>query len=660
MAGVAVSVERPGRSNRVDAPAHVVPTPTPEAEPLPPERAVEVVRAAPAADRATVEHAALGLQGTIGNHAVAAIVPRPASATGQEPEVAAVDGVDAHAAGGGGGAPVGAGGGPPGTGGAAGASVPPPGVQRDPTDASIVMHAVQDPAAADPIIPYNVGDDVLREMAVLDIVFYSLGTLAPDRPGKDLPPELVKPGFGLVLTDNKLIAVDTAGRPVRMENNTAGPHTGTRAAYLMQAKTGRCWMLMTQLGAVVRAVSVGTVPVPKNDLVKETDSVLLLFMPGVTVTPKQEAEINGMIRGAEAAARRAAGPPAWAKGAYEGAQKRRRAAPPAPGGAGDTGTGPGAGDKGTGPGGGGTDDKTTPGAAGADAAKDAPKDGATGAGAKDAGTDAAKATGGVPGVDRPYTEAERRRRVSTRLVMNDDGQPAVQIAVDQAVGHITMREGESEAALDQRIASAEAQLAASRDPSQSVGVAGGKATTSVAGPAKAGSGGGTEVDAAKARASGARGEGAAERDDPRRRRRQLSALARPPPALRDGRQHQGPHHRRRREQPGGDDPRPRHRLPRLLPEHRLQLGADQRHGQGAEGQGRRLVENEVRWRRGDRAGVGAVARHRAHPREHRRGHRRRELARAGRRLAADRAVGRGAQHRVGHQLVRVAHVPAAE
>ena len=59
-------------------------------------------------------------------------------------------------------------------------------------------------------------------MAVLDIVFYSLGTLAPDRPGKDLPPELVKPGFGLVVTDNKLIAVDTAGRPVRMENNTSG------------------------------------------------------------------------------------------------------------------------------------------------------------------------------------------------------------------------------------------------------------------------------------------------------------------------------------------------------------------------------------------------------------------------------------------------------
>ncbi len=335
-------------------------------------------------------------------------------------------------------------------------------------------------------------------------MFEPLENFAWDQPAS-LPVELFKPELGLIVTQNREIVVDRYGNPHEMYVRTQ-PTGGGRGAFIIQRSTGDVWRLYTRLGFVDRAEFQATIPLPDSDHHPPGLSFMYDLIGDHVMSPEEITAVERQIRATKAAVRRAAGPPGWARQAYTRLQRRRGGTRS---GASTTGEGPGAGQRGEGTGGGGESDTVEPGTGQTDQgpATEPPTDQGTGEGEEVAGGTSA-APPGTPGVDRPYTEDERRQRVTTSLKMNNDGRPVVEVSVDRAKGTVPMRSGESDEDLDRRIAELEQQLADSRDPSQSIGIQGGPRTASVAARGPAGTGGGREVATEEAQRTGARGEGA--------------------------------------------------------------------------------------------------------------------------------------------------------
>ena len=386
-------------------------------------------------------------------------------------------------------------------------------VQRHPAGPGVAAHdhphADADASGASdataPLEPWEGVSDIPLEIRTLRyMMFEPLENFAWDQPAS-LPVELFKPELGLIVTQNREIVVDRYGNPHEMYVRTQ-PTGGGRGAFIIQRSTGDVWRLYTRLGFVDRAEFQATIPLPDSDHHPPGLSFMYDLIGDHVMSPEEITAVERQIRATKAAVRRAAGPPGWARQAYTRLQRRRGGTRS---GASTTGEGPGAGQRGEGTGGGGESDTAEPGTGQTDQgpATEPPTDQGTGEGEDVAGGTSA-APPGTPGVDRPYTEDERRQRVTTSLKMNNDGRPVVEVSVDRAKGTVPMRSGESDEDLDRRIAELEQQLADSRDPSQSIGIQGGPRTASVAARGPAGTGGGREVATEEAQRTGARGEGA--------------------------------------------------------------------------------------------------------------------------------------------------------
>ena len=371
-------------------------------------------------------------------------------------------------------------------------------VQRHPARRGVAAHdhphADADASGASdataPLEPWEGVSDIPLEIRTLRyMMFEPLENSAWDQPAS-LPVELFKPELGLIVTQNREIVVDRYGNPPRCYVRTR-PTGGGRGVHHPAKHRGTCGASTPACGFVDRAEFQATIPLPDSDHHPPGLSFMYDLIGDHVMSPEEITAVERQIRATKAAVRRAAGPPGWARQAYTRLQRRRGGTRS---GASTTGEGPGAGQRGEGTGGGGDSDTVEPGTGQTDQgpATEPPTDQGTGEGGGVAGGTSA-APPGTPGVDRPYTEDERRQRVTTSLKMNNDGRPVVEVSVDRAKGTVPMRSGESDEDLDRRIAELEQQLADRVTRARASASRAVPRTASVAARGPAGTGGGREL-----------------------------------------------------------------------------------------------------------------------------------------------------------------------
>ena len=172
---------------------------------------------------------------------------------------------------------------PPGAGAPrAGAGLSPRVVQRDPDPPDASDPTAPGLSSAD-LVPYEPFEDVLIELDVLPHVLEVLGGLQPDEAAKKrgLPPELVHPTGGAIVTENKIVHFDGVGNAVAVSDPTKPVPIDVRRSILFQVRTGEGWLLFSRQGEIDRARAMGQVSSTADERIEAQDSVLLTFLPGV-------------------------------------------------------------------------------------------------------------------------------------------------------------------------------------------------------------------------------------------------------------------------------------------------------------------------------------------------------------------------------------------
>lgn len=336
--------------------------------------------------------------------------------------------------------------------------------------------AQADDAAAAPLLPYEPFSNIIDEIDDLYLLFYEISQLHWDQVGRRLgnPEEIFTPQLAWLVTRNQIVITDSNGTPIRMDANRDIVPRDSGCAFLVQLRTGRGWELLARQGGIAEARGAAqTVPIRDNPAITDKDAILAVFMPAVTVTREQERMIRARIAAAEAAGRRAAGPPPPIRaqaGRLEARIRDRRRARTAASGGGSEGAGPGTGQHGAGTGGGGTSTQS-------------------------AGRPGGEGTAPTP---HPPRTSQPTGADSVQAGVNYNGDPVLRVHADGATTTIRVHEGEHDADVLARADAAADALRRDRAGSSSVRLEHGVTHTGFA-PPPPGAGGGHAVSSGDAR-----------------------------------------------------------------------------------------------------------------------------------------------------------------
>ncbi len=304
----------------------------------------------------------------------------------------------------------------------------------NPGPAVVARQSVPPPAPVDTAAAgfeyAHIGDDPAVVIADVPRVLANIASIQWDEETRQrgAPPDAVlHPRATIICTESHIVFLGPDGRPTAVtEQDPVHPRMAAwRIAILVEPHSGSAWFLGAagQRVALKSRTDFGMTPMPETPA---GDSQFIVFMPHVVLPPELVRSLRSRAAGGGDGSNDGQD---WAHDAVAGA--RRRLARSRAGGARRQGTGPGAGRQGTGAGGGGGADRATGEAAQADGAPAQP----------------------------PLRGAPR-----LNVVTDHAGKPWLRITIDRASTTVELRERDSDAALDHRIAGAVDALQASRDP----------------------------------------------------------------------------------------------------------------------------------------------------------------------------------------------------
>jgi len=335
------------------------------------------------------------------------------------------------------------------------------------------------------------GDDPMAIIRATPKLFAATDTIKPDDDFKG-DPKVFQPEFVAVVWDDYIVIVHRSFGPLEVREQSKPPTTAPRnVVVITEPAMFRMWTLqVNDATGQIRAHSERVLAMKPAGAASPGMSSMYSFIPGNFLGDDLAADIRKGIEAGKNAksSGKPGGNPDWAKSQITKLRKRRakKGGGAQAGGPGGVEGGQGLGNQGTGTGGGGTKDdpKAVPGGDGQEKRegvkpggpprdpadpnkdpKDAPGTGASSTPAKNADpAPGERKPGGVVPGDPNAPKKPLQGDPDFKVITTADGVTHLQMTVDRASTWITMRDGESDAALDARIDQALDKLQESRDP----------------------------------------------------------------------------------------------------------------------------------------------------------------------------------------------------